>query len=885
MKRYKIVNILINESINDSTNNMHGGANPNVVWNHYCDNTTLKTKIASDVLFLLNPDAIRTDHRIAVINGMVVGGIINYDAFKQLFIDNAITPSKHLEWIIKGYINGCIQLIDMVSIDDAMSKLHTVLNNFIINRRKKDFKSDPLLDNYCGLNNNTYTEKGKILPGLLTIAGLDDGVHISHNQKLIQERDIARQGSTIVYDDKIIKVIDLFTEEAAIYYGQNTKWCTAAIKSESFQNQFNYYKYYGHVYVVIPYVVEDSVKRPDEKYQIVFETSSFFNELNIPVNDRDDRDYRKYEKSLKAFTKKILDTVIPGDERLLKNIRLDNIRNNILFNMIAHAMNDVFYTQSERTGLFFCKFSDLELTKEYLKKYSPNLKDNLGETPLFHAIKTNIVEFLLKNGADPNISNNIGKTPLFYKMRDTDSDDVKLLLENGADPNIKDNLGKTPLFYTTCTKIIELLLKNGANPNIINKDGETYAHCIIHIYNIPVSEKINIINTLLVKQDSKLVIPFNPNICDISGNTLLHYIMSSDKMTLTWSQKNNIIKTLIEHGIDLNIKNNDERTPLYYACVDKPYNKISSFPIHKYDTDDTFYKNEDYSEILTERCQVVKTLLENGALPNSYDTSGNTVLHYIMDVEDSSTKWNEKNNIIKLLIDHNADLNIQNKSGLTPLHYICIVLDAYVYNPLIEIPLLNRTVNYDTEINIKIGGPIQSSLKYLRYIATPAYYNIIVTLLKNGANPNIQDNTGKTPLHYAKLFEIVKILLYNQFIKAQPNVRDNLGKKPIYYMNMLGSVYVLIKAGTILETDEEMYDVCTILLHIISKVMNGERNDVLKTLFDVIMRPFGKVFIKNEKHTELLKQIIKLLENSINDIPEIFNNPKYIEILKFLNSK
>lgn len=40
-----------------------------------------------------------------------------------------------------------------------------------------------------------------------------------------------------------------------------------------------------------------------------------------------------------------------------------------------------------------------------------------------------------------------------------------------------------------------------------------------------------------------------------------------------------------------------------------------------------------------------------------------------------------------------------------------------------------------------------------------------------------------------------------------------------------------------------MFNAYTILLYIISKVLNDERDDVLKTLFDKITYLFGKIII------------------------------------------
>lgn len=59
--------------------------------------------------------------------------------------------------------------------------------------------------------------------------------------------------------------------------------------------------------------------------------------------------------------------------------------------------------------------------------------------------------------------------------------------------------------------------------------------------------------------------------------------------------------------------------------------------------------------------------------------------------------------------------------------------------------------------------------------------NAMKYLLKKGANPNIQDNDGMTPLHYAVLdskTEMVQILMQKN---ANPNIQNNEGATPFHY--------------------------------------------------------------------------------------------------------
>lgn len=137
------------------------------------------------------------------------------------------------------------------------------------------------------------------------------------------------------------------------------------------------------------------------------------------------------------------------------------------------------------TKLMLCVLhNDLKNAEHYLKNI--NSKNSEGQTALHIACinsktSSEIVDFLLKNGADPNAKDNYDKTPLHY------SDDiakVKILIKYNADPNARDKSGWTPLhdasiFSTedSYLEIIMFLVRNGADPNAKENDDWTPLHC------------------------------------------------------------------------------------------------------------------------------------------------------------------------------------------------------------------------------------------------------------------------------------------------------------------------------------------------------------------------------------------------------------------------
>lgn len=88
-----------------------------------------------------------------------------------------------------------------------------------------------------------------------------------------EARKIKEMGAEKVYEDKDWLIIVPKTQEAAIYYGKGTKWCTAASSSD---NMFEYYNDQGRLYININ-------KHTGDKYQFHFESDSFMDAEDNPI--------------------------------------------------------------------------------------------------------------------------------------------------------------------------------------------------------------------------------------------------------------------------------------------------------------------------------------------------------------------------------------------------------------------------------------------------------------------------------------------------------------------------------------------------------------------------------------------------------------------------
>jgi len=160
----------------------------------------------------------------------------------------------------------------------------------------------------------------------------------------------------------------------------------------------------------------------------------------------------------------------------------------------------------------------LDICRLFVENYNAkiNIQSDQGTTPLYHACAngiTNVVEYLLRKGANPskgakdghkpihascmyghenitrtlveqkadldgNNLHNKGYAPLHYLIarKENPVNLITHLLDNGADINNKNSSGFTPLglaAYYDKPDVVRLLVRRGANMNLANNKGRT----------------------------------------------------------------------------------------------------------------------------------------------------------------------------------------------------------------------------------------------------------------------------------------------------------------------------------------------------------------------------------------------------------------------------
>jgi len=96
------------------------------------------------------------------------------------------------------------------------------------------------------------------------------------------------------------------------------------------------------------------------------------------------------------------------------------------------------------------------------------------------------------------------------------------------------------------------------------------------------------------------------------------------------------------------------------------------------------------------------------------------------------------NKKVKILIEKNIDLNVQDKNGFSALHFAAQEYQLDIVNLLLEEKVL-------VDLQDKHGNtPLNNAVFYSR-----GRGEIIRSLLRNGADRNIKNNSGVSPLDLA----------------------------------------------------------------------------------------------------------------------------------------
>ncbi len=243
-----------------------------------------------------------------------------------------------------------------------------------------------------------------------------------------------------------------------------------------------------------------------------------------------------------------------------------------------------------------------------------------------------------------------------------------------------------------------------------------------------------------------------------------------------------ILKLLMEHGVDIMTAAKDENYNPLIAAAGSGKTEMVEFLINKGLKVNSGDMSALHEASYYGHLGVVKVLIKNGADVNRKDFGGVTPIDY--------AAYHDYKDVVKYLVEN----------GAYETFFSAVVTENFLKLK----QLIEKGQNINEKIRFHGETPLHLAVEINSVNSTKA-------LLLNGADPNIRDNEGKTPLHYAVgatpenllntmtneatkgNVEIVKLLLEHG---ANPNLRDYDKQTPLDYAQRLNEpeiIYLLKK--------------------------------------------------------------------------------------------
>jgi ankyrin repeat protein len=333
-----------------------------------------------------------------------------------------------------------------------------------------------------------------------------------------------------------------------------------------------------------------------------------------------------------------------------------------------------------------------------------------------------ILTLFIEAGVDINQPDTNDKTALHLAVENRGLEVARVLLDAGARVDARDDEGQTPLHKALGGDMISLLVEHGhASLDTMDNEGRTPLQLAFARFDLGAG-----VMTLLEYGGD-----FNAT--DASGNTILHVAVKSTSRERTIPQ---VLRDLLDRGVDPNRKNHDGLAPLLVAGGQR-YRSLK-------------------------RTQVIDVLLEAGADINSTDNGGSTVLFRALQELVNAPPQHQPlpvlTPLILGLIERGASIHARDVGGRTLLHEAIkiMALPNDDIHERVNIPVLSflSSLGLDLKAVDNDGNSLLHELAS-RNVANslnrnPSYGGGVPVwkwLVKQGLGLHSKNVAGRTPLH------------------------------------------------------------------------------------------------------------------------------------------
>jgi len=318
-----------------------------------------------------------------------------------------------------------------------------------------------------------------------------------------------------------------------------------------------------------------------------------------------------------------------------------------------------------------------------------------------HNDHADVALLLLGHCVDVDVRGVDDRTPLHMAADRGLLEVTRILIERGASINARDSRDRTPLhptfdglsgtFDETYFDVVRYLLEHGADVDVqTNTEQPTPLHLASFYGGFKVVQ-------LLLDHGADI------NVQDKNGRTPLHgtLVEMTDNLDDYFFDA---LRFLLEHGADVHALDNDHATPLHVVSQ-------------------------------SGGIKAAQLLLTHGAVVGARDNEDSTPLHV------ASRCGNAK--VARLLLEHGASIHVRNKEGQTPQRPLLAMWSNKLLDDDIDAVRIVLESGADVDSVDDGHSALLHGASYSRSV------KVARLLLDHGANINVRNGKGQTPLHIA----------------------------------------------------------------------------------------------------------------------------------------
>ena len=295
---------------------------------------------------------------------------------------------------------------------------------------------------------------------------------------------------------------------------------------------------------------------------------------------------------------------------------------------------------------------------------------------------------------------------------------LQAMLDAGADLQLMDSMNRKLIHYAAACEDsgpLELLIKRGANLNDLDNHKFTVLHyAAMYGRAKNIALLLEQAPNLLKSRDSHKMLP-------------LHYACQNGHLEA--------VRAFIDKKATLSLGAGMDRiSPLGFAAANNHYDVCDLLMNNKCKVigKDKYKRTPLTYAVRNGNTKVASLLLQHGSLVDEPDSSGNSPLHYAV-----AYGWME---CAELLLKYGANVNANSSWKITPINIAMLKNHFGMVKFLLNQPGINVNCKDEqgrTLISLAVELNNDDSLEYIEYL-----------LKEKGADPNIPDISGETPLHH-----------------------------------------------------------------------------------------------------------------------------------------